>query len=298
MSTDPWATYWARTPEDARPCLPNADDGPGRVLRALWTSFARALPAKARVLDLATGGGIVPRALIAARRDLKPIGIDAAPTLPPPPPGVTLKAGVPMERLPFAASRFDAVTSQFGVEYGDVGNAAAEAARVLKPEGRFLFVVHHAGSRVVAHNRARAEALEWASRGNGLLDKAVALARARALAPLPTPPAFQAAIADARRRFPGQSVAEEFTAAIAQRLDMGRGRPAGETVAALEELRARAEGELGRIAALERAARDASGADAMVGMLQAAGLEVDPPGILKDAGAPLAWTIEGGRRDS
>jgi SAM-dependent methyltransferase len=59
------------------------------------------------------------------------------------------------EHLVFADGSFDAVVSQFGYEYGRTHKTARQLARVLAPAARFSFIVHHAGSTVVATNRAR-----------------------------------------------------------------------------------------------------------------------------------------------
>jgi hypothetical protein len=52
------------------------------------------------------------------------------------------------------------VVSQFGYEYGRTGDTARELARVLAPRARLSFLVHHAGSSIVAANRARLGVLD------------------------------------------------------------------------------------------------------------------------------------------
>ncbi|WP_129794470.1 class I SAM-dependent methyltransferase [Sphingosinicella sp. CPCC 101087] len=299
MSRDPWAAYWAKA-DGARSesgCLPEADRSVAPILETLWREFAGTLRGKARVLDLATGGGAVLRRLAAARKGLTLVGVDSAPALPAGPAGIRLIADVRMEALPFGDASFDAVTSQFGIEYGDRARIAGETARVLAPGGRVRLVVHDRASLIVRHNEARLRALDWASKESGILDKARGLARARALSPLPTPESFRAATSEARRLFPEQPVAAEFAMAVLQTLEQGRGRPARETIEVLDTLAARAADEAGRIAALLEAACDEGAAAAIGDRLKEAGLELDRLSAISERpGRALAWLIDASRR--
>ncbi len=294
-----WADYWAGSGARGGGCLPDAA-GPARpALERLWRDFARDLPAKARLLDLATGDGAVPRIMRAARRDLVLTGVDSAPALPPAPAGIRLLAGVAMERLPFADAAIDAVTSQFGIEYGDVARAAAETARVLKGGGLLRAAVHHSAGAIVGHNLGRRGALGWAVGGSGLLDRGRRLAAARAAVALPTPDSFRAAIGEARTLFPGQTAAAEFAAAVAETLDMGASRPPRETIEVLATLEARGRAEISRLDALADAARDDEGIARLAAALGAAGLDVAPPRPLSEApaggGGVIAWIVDAAR---
>ena len=288
-----WADFWATG--GGASCLPNADDSIERAQRGAWHAFARGLPKGARVLDLGTGDGAVLRMLAEMRRDLALTGVDSAPTLPRASSGIKLRPNVPVEKLPFSAASFDAVTSQFGYEYGDTARAAGELARVLKPSGRLLLIVHRSEGPIVAHNLPRRDALAWALAPGGWFDKAKALVAARTAAPLPTPPGFRTAAAEAERLFPGQSAGGEFMQALLQTLELGRTRSASEAVGVLRELERRARNEIARIEALGRAARDQGGIAELGEELRDAGLVIDPPGSLSErAGAPpFAWLISG-----
>lgn len=285
-----WDGYWT---EGGSGCLPEARGPFGRMLEMLWRDFGNGLPSGAKLLDLATGNGAVLRMIATGGRRLDLTGVDSARALPKPPPGIVLKAGVAMEKLPFRDRQFDAVTSQFGIEYGDTAAIAGETARIAKPGGRFRFVVHHAGGPIVAHNRARREALIWARDESGALDRANRLARARQGMRLPTPPSFRAAVDEARARFPDQQAAAEFQAAILQTLDMGASRPPTETVEVLAEIGRRAGDEIGRLAALAGAARDEAGIQSLVGQLSGAGWMVEEPTTVTNADGPLAWRLDG-----
>lgn len=293
MSRDPWAGYWSQGSVSS--CLPNAERGFAPILDMVWKSYGRALPRGAAVLDLATGNGAVLRALVGTQVGLKLTGVDSAPVLASPPPEITLRPGVAMELLPFGAGEFDALTSQFGLEYGDIQAIAQEAARVLRPGGSFRFVIHHAASPIVAHNGGRRAALAWARHDSGVLARAAQLARTRQMTRIPTPASFRTAVGEAGQRFPDQSAAREFCAAVLQTLDMGAAHPASETLEVLTELERRADGEIGRLDALAAAARDEAGIAALAAQLRATGLDARDPRPLRSGKIPFAWLLEGER---
>ena len=291
-----WSDFWSNGgagPESG--CLPKGLRGIDTVQRAVWSGIARRLRPGAKVLDLATGDGAVLGKLRAARTDLKLLGVDSAARLPPAPRGVTLRAGVAMEALPVGDGSFDLVTSQFGYEYGDRDAIAREVARVLLPRGRYAFIVHNADGPIVAHNLARRSGLGWAVVDSGLLAQAEALVRARRVAPLPTPARFRQAPLEARRLFPGQSVAEEFATAILQTLELGRVRPAAESLEALDELQRRGRNEMARIDALCAAACSAADIAAINAGLQGFGLAPEQTSQLYEPGSEIAfaWCVQG-----
>jgi SAM-dependent methyltransferase len=203
-----------------------------------------------------------------------------------------------MEALPFAPCSFDAITSQFGFEYSDRDRSAGEAARVLVSGGVLQFLIHHRDGPILAHNRPRAAALRWAAFDNGLLDKAVALVRARASASIPTPALFRDAPVRARHLFQAQSVAEEFTTAILQILELSRFEAHSKGLEALAALRMRAEGELGRIEALTAAACGRDEIEAIRRRLLVEGVVTVEPEPICEAGSarPFAWKLAGSKQ--
>jgi SAM-dependent methyltransferase len=294
-----WSDFWTgggAGPESG--CLPKGLARIDAVQRQVWAEIAAPLRKGGRVLDLATGDGAVLGKIRSSRTDLKLTGVDSAARLPPGPKGAVLQAGIAMERLPFPDRSFDLVTSQFGYEYGDRAAIAREVARVLAPAGRLAFIVHHADGPILAHNLARRAGLGWAVVDSGLLAQAKALVRARALAPLPTPPRFRQAPAEARRLYPGQSVAEEFVTAVLQSLELGRAHPTLAQLEALDELEARGRNEMARIDALAGAACTQADIEAIEQVLQAAGLTLEPRRELRETGGsvPFAWLLTGRRR--
>ncbi len=293
---DPWGNFWARQKErgraDSVPAGLRAIDDAQRIL---WEGFARRLPKRAQVLDLATGDGVVLLKLRSARGDLKLIGVDAAAHLPPALKGITLRPSAAMEKLPFPDGQFDAVTSQFGYEYGDTPAVAREVARVMRRKGAVLLMMHHMDGPILAHNLPRREAMSWAMNDSGYLEQARAIARGRMLLPIPTPAALKSAPAEARRRFPSQSVAEEFLLAIFQTVELGQiGSPA-ETLEILDQLEAKALNEIGRINSLESAVCTPERAQDIAGELRSVGLAVEAPTTIAEQGSPrpFAWLLRG-----
>lgn len=295
-SREAWGQFWAAGGAGpASGCLPNAEKLIDEVQQRVWAHFARMLPRSAKVLDLATGDGVVLAKMKSVRRDLKLLGIDSSPVLPPSRQGLKLKPGVPMEELPFGDKSFDAVTSQFGFEYGRTDKVASEVQRVLRPGGALQFVVHYRDGPILAHNRPRRAALAWASRESGYLQKAKAFVRLRHTSSLPTPPLFRHAAEDAKSRFPKQPVAAEFLTAIFQTLEFSRHVQSVSALGVLEELEAKAQNEIARVDSLEGAACDVDGMARIVSELEAAGLNIDAPTQVRESElrSPFAWLLTG-----
>lgn len=293
-----WGGFWSGRDGGSSSCLPEALRQIDMVQRQWWQAFAGRLPKGARVLDVGTGNGVILGKMWTVRRDLKLIGVDSSPSLPPAPAGMILKAGVDMEALPFPDGSFHAAVSQFGFEYSDTARTAKELGRVLRTGGVLQLMVHHRSGPILAHNLPRREALRWASSPDGYLDKARRLVAARALCSLPTPDLFRQAPQEAQRLYPTQPVAAEFVSAILQTLELGRNAPPAEGQQVLQTLEDRANNEIARIDSLERAARDLSAIAHLSDELGAAGLEMAPAQEVfeQGQGRPFAWILTGARQ--
>jgi demethylmenaquinone methyltransferase/2-methoxy-6-polyprenyl-1,4-benzoquinol methylase len=109
-----------------------------------WRNYAvRSLPIAGRglVLDVATGTGLVARALV-RRRDARVVGLDLTQAMlrRARGPGILVVSGR-AEQLPFADASFDGVVFTYLLRYvDDPATTLAELARVLRPGGAMASV--------------------------------------------------------------------------------------------------------------------------------------------------------------
>lgn len=269
-----WSQFWASSAAGGGQggCLPEGWRGIEAAQRDIWREFARALPRGARTLDLATGDGRVMRWLLEARRDLKPVGTDLAPKLPPPPRGTRLRPGVAMESLPFPDGRFAAVTSQFGFEYGDVVKIAGEIARVLAPRGKVALLMHRGDGPILTHNVKRGEQIRWVLDEQELVEKAKQFLARRLPGLATVTPEISAAPVEGARRFGEGSVGWEIAEAVRRTLVMGAQDTPTNVAALLDTIAGHARNELGRIDSLTSACGTADDEAALATAFTGAGL--------------------------
>ncbi len=284
-----WNMFWEQNARGgASGCLPEGWRSIEDAQRGIWHEFSQGIPQGGAVLDLATGDGRVLAWIGAERSDLVLNGVDLAPTLPPPPFHVTLQGGVAMEDLPFPDHSQDAVTSQFGFEYGDTDRAAAEIARVLKPAGRVGLMMHRGDGPIVAHNRKRREQLEWALEDKAIVNRTrEAIAGGSDLAS--AEPYASATAAEGQERFGQSSPAWEIPEAIRRTLMMGARAGRQFVVDTLDAIEAQAGNEIGRIKALIRASAVADDRQTIIERFSAIGVgPLETKTIEDEPGKPFA----------
>jgi SAM-dependent methyltransferase len=133
----------------------------GEPIAAGWRAFFASLPRGARVLDIATGNGAIAVMAIEAGDELRVTGADLAKVKPAAFVSgssgalkrIRFLAGAAAEDLPLEEASFDAVVSQYGIEYSDLQRSLPEAVRVLAPGGRLRFACHAAEGTVAADTR-------------------------------------------------------------------------------------------------------------------------------------------------
>lgn len=274
---DAWTAFW-QDPASRLQCVSGAPDIT-HALRSHWRAFATLLAPGARALDLGCGAGAASMAIDAAGQDLRLTGVDFARV--PVPAGHRLKlvCDTPMESLPFAEASFDAAISQFGFEYSRTHKTAHQLARVLAPGARFSFVVHHAGSSVVATNRARL---------NAILAMLGPQMRAAFLAGNVF--VLNARLASLRREHPGDALVAEFA-----RLLPLRAKADGRKAAAWSALEAALAPEMTILEAMDACCVAPEELEGWLGPLRQSCTILSTTVLRKPNDVPIAWCIEGMR---
>ena len=300
-----WDRYWRSGRADC--CAGGAKIN----FEPLWQSHFAAFPAGSKLLDLATGGGYVTRLALATGDRLglafAVTGIDFANT----PPNtatqaaqgdcrLTVMGNVRMEVLPFGDAIFDGISSQFGFEYAELEPAASEAARVLKPAGRGLFVLHHADSEITKAAAARLAAHRSAMEGqrpfrlaqrvfnlHGLRKSGPELSQAES--------DFRASVTTMQSRLAPGDYLENLSQALAFLADLAQAPESFDPVSALRKLK-QVEDEVLSWEELQRvqlaAALDRSQLESLTDQLRRHGLQIAAPEVQSDPqGAILAWKL-------
>lgn len=188
-----WTRYWKTGAETS--CAGSYDGPYGRAIADFWREAFLALGPDARVLDIGTGNGPLPRILLGleSRQDLHCDAVDIAEVapawvsaLPQAAQGrVRFHSGCSAEQLPFADARFDLVISQWGMEYSDLQRAVPEILRTGKPGGAMRFIWHHADALPVQLAEEEISHLQWLLQGSSLLAASRAMLAPMALAGSP-----------------------------------------------------------------------------------------------------------------
>ncbi|HEX3809385.1 MAG TPA: methyltransferase domain-containing protein [Rhizomicrobium sp.] len=297
-----WTSYW----HGGRQACFSGNEVSRQALTSLWRNFFSGFDEGARLLDLATGAGEV--AMIAADvgaargLDFEISGVDFAAIAPSQRRGVTLLGDTDISALPFASATFGGITSQFGFEYAQGTDAIGEAARVMAPAAKGLFVIHHAQSLLSIQTRSRLRTFDAIAGDMGAFDKAqesfALFARnapqAKTLAAVTR---FRQAVQAMRNALSLSPDAEPNTAeAVSFLSDLARSPhtfdpvDAGKRVqAARRDIDLWKKRQMAQIAA----AKDAASMQRLAGEFGASGLTVAAPAELRDAsGTLLAWTFE------
>lgn len=166
---DGWHQYWRENRLAA--CVPE-NPASAAAIEACWLEFFSALADGSRVLDIATGNGVLlvwaDRVGRRTGRKFHLTGIDSADIdplrfLPDHQNELSAAAffgNTSAEALPFADASFDVVVSQYGLEYAELSSGLTEAARVLKTSGQLHWLAHGEDSVVVAQGREQLSAID------------------------------------------------------------------------------------------------------------------------------------------
>ncbi|OUL58366.1 class I SAM-dependent methyltransferase [Pseudoalteromonas ulvae] len=160
-----WDRYWSETKRLSSFEEDGNDFGYPNEVMDFWKDQLNIRSDKLIVLDAATGKGAIAayiKAILNSRHipsiihgcDLAEIETESLyfpPQLQTLLETIRFDYGVGLEKLPYHDSYFDLVVSQFGFEYSNWELSIPEINRVLKKEGRLIFMAHHAKS-IVSHN--------------------------------------------------------------------------------------------------------------------------------------------------
>ena len=130
-------------------------------IAAGWKTFFDSLANDAAILDLCTGNGAI--AVMAAEvsrcggKHFRVVAVDAADINPylyvtkhrEEFAAIEFRPATPIENLPWPDASFDAVVSQYGIEYSDLSQSIPELARVVAPAGKARLILHAAEGAVV-----------------------------------------------------------------------------------------------------------------------------------------------------
>ncbi|HJV70200.1 class I SAM-dependent methyltransferase [Ideonella sp.] len=282
-----WSRYWAAVAPEAAGCLPGLPGSIAGLFESRWSAYFRSLPRGALVLDLGTGGGAVPRLAASLDLGLKLVGVDYADVVPVnDDPGIEYRGRVDMRALPFVDGHFDAVTSQFSIEYVGM-EAVDELLRVLSDRGSFMIIAHHADSVVLDQNRKRLLALEGLLAEGGIVQSARIAVDAGRERDQATRHDLAGQLKALRLQHEGQGVVEEISGLVARMMLEPDAR------AGLQWLHSQARMEQVRLRALSAAALDESSVAALRARLARPGRAVSCNVMsAPELGMPIAWHLQ------
>lgn len=306
-----WTRYWAGGA--AHSCATSFGEHYEGAIAAFWRRILDDTPGGARLLDVATGSGAIPRLWRSWRSTDVWDAVDLASHTPPwaaeAGEGLRYHPAVPAESLPFPAASFDLVTSQYGLEYCDLARAVPELLRVRASQGSVALVLHHVASRPVELARTELGHLDWAQSPDGLI---TACARMLDLAALATTPegrrrlaqdpaaeaarvcfnAAQVALRQRAEAVDGADVLGEITDGVGALLQLAMQQGAAQAHASLASWRTALNDHRWRLKELCDHALDRPKMQALADQLSAVGLRTEA-GTVDEGPHLMGWSLRG-----
>ncbi len=172
-----WSQYWSHGAEHS--CGGSYEGGYGDAITHYWRTCFETLPSQARMLDIGTGNGPLPRIFLNldTRSDLHCDAVDLATVAPAwlnelsveHRQRIKFHSNCQAELLPFECQTFDLIVSQWGLEYCDLEKALPEVLRVLKPGGIIQLLLHQKDALPVQLAGHELEHLDWLLRSSTYL---------------------------------------------------------------------------------------------------------------------------------
>lgn len=176
--SEAWSNYWKSGALHS--CIGSYAGNYGGAIGEFWNSVFGRLHEGSNVLDIATGNGALPKLLLDgfpdrfARVDAVDYSTVAPAWYDPEKMGrIAFHPNVAMERLPFEDRGFDAVISQYGMEYGRRQESLEECLRVAKESAIFAFIWHHADGVLVRVAEQEVAHIDRLLASDGLVSAAV-----------------------------------------------------------------------------------------------------------------------------
>lgn len=297
---NPWTLYWQAN--RLHSCIASRFPGDEEELTEYWVRFGGSLVHGSRLIDLATGNGAVPFALRHAGLDLDITAVDKADILPQrylesaaeTLRGVCFLGGVDLCDEPTLAGPYDALTSQFGIEYVPAQVRAGVIRNLLRTGGRFQLLVHHAHSAIVRPRQDDLEELTMLLEPGGLMTLVQDFSNRWASSRQLQTHAKQHATRSGRK---SERISGQVLTAVQAMLNAS-GAGSAECYSMAADLHCRVSAEMVRLQQLMDAALDRGGAESLASDLESNRLSVEAMETLQvgvSTGKPalVGWHIAG-----
>ena len=281
-----------------------------------WRGIVATLPRDATVVEVACGNCSLLPVLVKGGMGARYVGVDLAAVAPSDVAAqgleasgieVTVHAETPIEAVPEPDGVADIVASVFGIEYSDLDRSVPEAARLLKPGGRFAALVHHADSVVTTMSKRavgeyRADDIHAAIGAlraiNAERDRLASLAELKS-----SPKAEQgrATINDLAQRYLSDTDPATANATMFEFMTHALkffkliGAPAADRAAFIDTLEAEHAASHERFLQMVSVGRDADGIEAMRGQLEGSGFTAAQSRVIRSGRDILAWELTAAR---
>ncbi|MFT6267681.1 MAG: ubiquinone/menaquinone biosynthesis C-methylase UbiE [Alphaproteobacteria bacterium] len=159
-----WDEYWATSNTVHSFSEGQYNKGYDGELRDIWGAIFKTMASSSVGLDIGCGNGGLALLGVQCRNDFNMYGCDAADIKPLESvdtsqehfkmlSDITFFPKMKAEKLDFEDGHFDFAVSQFGIEYSDLTLSIPEVYRILKPNGRFIAMLHHQHSFVTQSSK-------------------------------------------------------------------------------------------------------------------------------------------------
>ena len=175
-SSKPWSQYWS---QGHKTSFGNTfEDCYEGIIKSEWYKVFDKMEQGDAVLDLCTGNASLIRLAEQGLDNFSTMaftGVDYAEVSADQKlanlANVSLVFNQNIEQLPFYENTFNAIISNFGIEYSDLSVSLPEASRVLKTGGTIDFLCHHVGSDIIQRSQRELLMLKAMHQNQGVVDK-------------------------------------------------------------------------------------------------------------------------------